>query len=79
LDLFAHVAVAVFCGVGWLGAGVLVLAYFWFGRLARYIAVNHAMKDILRMLAEQEPHMRAEERSRLASTMLELRMQRFTK
>jgi hypothetical protein len=77
MDLAAHVAVAVFCRVGWFGFVLLVLTWFCFGRFAWYLAIRRAAKDILRILVEREPDMTAEERARLAHTMLEQRQRVF--
>jgi hypothetical protein len=75
-DFAAHVAVAVLCRVGWVGVLLLILAYFCFGRLGGLLAMRYAIQDILRILAEREPEMDAEERAQLASIMLEQRRQR---
>ena len=77
MDIAAHVAVAVLCGVGWSDIVLLVLAYFCFGKLAGQLATGRALKDVLRILAEHEPDMNPEERVRVAHAVLEERRRGF--
>lgn len=70
LDIATHLAVAVFCGVGWPGVGLLVFTWFYFGRFTKRLAARHALTDIFRILDEIEPGMATEERLRVASAMI---------
>jgi hypothetical protein len=77
LDILCHVCVAVFCGVGWIGVGLLLLSWLFFGRAAGWLAGRRAWRDILRTIEKHEPDLDADERLRLAAAILEQRQRGF--
>jgi len=72
--LGAHPAVAIFCGVGWVGILLVFVSYFSFGGLAGHMAKRRGLQDCYRALDNAEPRMSLHDTNKIANAMLEQRI-----
>ncbi len=76
-EVIIGAAVALYCGVGWIGAILLLTIYLSLGRLVGSMVRWRVLRDVHGIIGKTQPNMAHDEKNRLAQAMFDQRLSAY--